>query len=182
MGTLDGYSGLFAEKGGFDIPSNWVVGVAIKPTPKLAVALDVQGIRYSEVKSIGNPMLPNLMTAALGTDNGAGFGWNDMTTVKAGVQYIGSSGWTMRGGYSYGKQPVPESEVLFNILAPGVISQHVTFGLSKDVSAKGTFNLSVMKALSNSVSGNNPLEVPGRQQVKLTMSEWEFELGYTIKF
>ena len=42
---------------------------------------------YSEVKSVGNPMLPNLQTARLGDDNGAGFGWKDMTTVKIGVQY-----------------------------------------------------------------------------------------------
>jgi long-chain fatty acid transport protein len=182
MGAFDGYSGLFAEKGGFDMPSNWVVGLAVKPTKRVALALDVQQIRYSEVKAIGNPMLPNLMTAALGTDNGAGFGWKDVTTVKTGVQYAGPAGYTLRAGYSFGKQPVPESEVLFNILAPGVVEHHVTFGMSKDLTAKGALNLAVMKALSKSVTGSNPLEVPGRQQIKLTMSEWEFELGYTMKF
>lgn len=182
MGKLDGYSGLFAQQGGFDIPSNWVVGVAIKPTPRVALALDVQGIRYSEVASIGNPMLPNLMSSPLGAANGAGFGWKDMTMVKTGVQYSGPAGWTLRGGYSYGAQPVPESEVLFNILAPGVIEHHVTAGLTKELGPKKAFHASIMRALSTSVTGTNPLEVPGRQKITLTMSQWEFELSYSVKF
>ena len=182
MGKFDAFSGLFAEQGGFDIPSNWVVGVAIRPTPSVDVAIDVQGVRYSEVKSVGNPMLPNLMSAPLGADNGAGFGWADMTTVKLGLQYRGTHGFTWRGGYSYGKQPVREAEVMFNILAPGVVEQHVTFGLSKAVGERSAFNMSVMRALSNSVSGPNPLEVPNRQQITLTMSQWEFEFGYSVKF
>jgi long-chain fatty acid transport protein len=182
MSRFTGYSGLFAQQGDFDIPSNWVVGIGVKPTPSVDIALDVQGVRYSEVRSIGNPMLPNLMTAPLGSDNGAGFGWQDMTTVKMGVQYRGAHGLTWRGGYSYGQQPVPPSEVLFNILAPGVIEQHVTAGLSKALGEKKAFHLSVMRALSHSVTGPNPLEVPGRQQISLTMSQWEFEVGYSIKF
>jgi long-chain fatty acid transport protein len=182
MTKFSSFSGLFAEQGGFDIPSNWVVGFAVKPTPAVDIAVDVQGVRYSEVKSIGNPMLPNLMTAQLGSDNGAGFGWQDMTTVKLGLQYRGPQGITWRGGYSYGQQPVPSSEVLFNILAPGVIEQHVTFGLSKALGERKAFHLSVMKALSHSVSGPNPLEAPNQQQIKLTMSQWEFEFGYSIKF
>ena len=97
-------------------------------------------------------------------------------------QYSGPAGWTLRGGYSYGAQPVPESEVLFNILAPGVIEHHVTAGLTKELGPKKAFHASIMKALSTSVTGANPLEVPGRQKITLTMSQWEFELVYSIKF
>lgn len=182
MGTFDGYSGLFAEKGGFDIPSNWVVGVAVKPTPRVAIAVDVQGIQYNEVASIGNPMLPNLMTAQLGTAGGAGFGWQNMTTVKVGLQYAGPAGWTWRGGYSHGAQPVPASEVLFNILAPGIIEQHVTFGASKQIGPRAGLHLAITRALSNSVTGPNPLEAPGQQTITLSMSQWEVELGYSLKF
>lgn len=182
MSAFSNYAGLYAEQGGFDVPSNWVAGVAIKPSPAVDIALDVQGIRYSEVKSIANPMLPNLQTAQLGNANGAGFGWQDMTTVKMGVQFRSGHGLTWRGGYSYGASPVQPSEVMFNILAPGVIEQHVTGGLSKTFGNGHALHLAVTKALSNSVTGPNPLEVPNGQQVKLTMSQWDLEFGYSIKF
>jgi long-chain fatty acid transport protein len=88
----------------------------------------------------------------------------------------------VRAGYSYGDQPVPESEMLFNILSPGVIEQHLSAGFTKAVGQKGALHLAVTRALSNSVSGPNPLEVSGRQQVTLTMDQWDFELGYSIRF
>ena len=65
--------------------ANWVVGVATDVVKDFTFALDVQQILYSGVKSINNPMIPNIMTAPLGADNGAGFGWKDMTIVKFGV-------------------------------------------------------------------------------------------------
>mgnify|MGYP000122623266 CR=1 FL=1 len=34
-------------------------------------------------------------TYLLGGDNGPGFGWQDMTVYKAGVQIAGSNGWTL---------------------------------------------------------------------------------------
>ncbi len=182
MTKFDNFSGLFAEHGGFDIPSNWVVGIAVKPAPVVDIAVDLQQVRYSEVKSIANPLLPNLMTAQLGDDNGAGFGWRNMTTLKTGAQYRGAHGFTWRGGYSYGRQPVPSSEVLFNILAPGVVEQHVTFGLSKEIGERKAINLAIMRALPHTISGPNPLEAPGQQQIALSMNQWEYEVSYSVKF
>jgi long-chain fatty acid transport protein len=182
MAKFDNFSGLFAQQGGFDIPSNWVVGIAVKPIPVVDVAVDLQQVRYSEVKSVGDPLLPNLMASQLGGEDGAGFGWQNMTTVKLGVQYRGTHGFTWRGGYSYGQQPVPSSEVLFNILAPGIIEQHVTFGLSKALGERKAFHVSVMRGLSHSVTGPNTLEAPNQQQITLSMNQWEYEVGYSIKF
>jgi hypothetical protein len=39
-----------------------------------------------------------------------------------------------------------------------------------------------MRALNGKVTGANPLEVPGRQQIKLSMNQWEYEVGYSVKF
>jgi long-chain fatty acid transport protein len=54
MGEFDEYAGLFAGQGDFDIPANWVVGVAIHPTAKVDIAFDVQQVYYSQVASVGN--------------------------------------------------------------------------------------------------------------------------------
>lgn len=182
MTELDDYKGLFAEQGGFDIPSNWTVGLAYKATPALTFVFDVQQIYYSDVKSINNPLLPNIMTSRLGDDNGAGFGWEDMTVYKIGAQWQSSKDWTWRAGYSYGKQPIPDSEVLFNILAPGVIEQHATVGLTKAIGNNQEIDFSLMRAFSKSISGPNPLEVPGQQKIELKMNQWEVAIAYSYKF
>jgi long-chain fatty acid transport protein len=178
MSDFDDYAGLFAEQGGFDIPSSWVVGIAVKPTEKLDIALDVQQVRYSEVAAVASPLLPNLAAARL--VGGAGFGWEDMTTLKGGVQLRTGEGWTWRAGYSYGSQPIPQSEVLFNILAPGVQEQHLTFGFTKAIRATQEISLAVMRSFSSHVSGANPLEVPGRQTIELKMDQWDFEVSWSF--
>jgi len=180
MGDFEEYSGLFAEQGGFDIPANWVAGIAIKPTENVDIAVDVQQVLYSGVASIAHPLLPNLMQSPLGTDAGAGFGWEDMTTIKGGVQLRAGEGWTWRTGYSYGSQPIPDSEVLFNILAPGVIEQHLTVGFSKLVKGSQEVSLAITRAFSKKVTGPNPLEVPGLQSIELKMDQWDFELSWSF--
>jgi long-chain fatty acid transport protein len=182
MQKFEKYKGLFAEGGDFDIPANWTVGVAIKPAESFTVAFDVQQIYYSNTESIGNPLLPNLMTARLGDDGGAGFGWRDVKAYKLGLQWAASPSLTLRAGYAYAKQPIPESEVLFNILAPGVIEQHVTAGFSAKVGERSKVNFSVVRALSKSVTGPNPLEAPGQQTIELKMDQWLFDLGLSFGF
>ncbi|MBK8596442.1 MAG: outer membrane protein transport protein [Holophagales bacterium] len=182
MGEFEEYAGLFAEQGGFDIPANWSVGISVFPSKSVSIAVDVQQIYYSDIASIGNPLLPNLMQAPLGADIGAGFGWEDVTAVKLGVQWEVSPAWTLRAGYAHCNNPVPESEVLFNILAPGVIENHATIGVSTLLSPKSKIHFALMRAFSSSVEGANPLEAPGQQKIKLTMDQWEAELGFSFGF
>jgi long-chain fatty acid transport protein len=182
MGELKKYAGLFAEQGGFDIPSNYTVGVAVHPSEALTFAVDVEKINYSEVKSIANPMMPNIMNAQLGNAGGAGFGWRDTTVYKLGVQWQATQNLTLRAGYNKCDQPIPESEVLFNILAPGVVEQHLTVGATQVLNANSALSFSLMRAFSKSITGPNPLEAPGAQTITLRMDQWDFELGYSHKF
>jgi long-chain fatty acid transport protein len=182
MSTFHEYSGLFAEKGGFDIPQTFTGGVAVKPADKLTLAFDVQWINYEGVKSVGNDFLPNLALAPLGTDTGAGFGWHDMTVYKTGLQYEASRDWTLRAGYSYGRQPIRENEVLINILAPGVMEHHVTAGVTRAVTKGQAINLAVVRAIPKSVVGPNNLEAPGQQSIELKMDQWEFDVSYSFGF
>jgi long-chain fatty acid transport protein len=179
MDKFGDYAGLFAEQGGFDIPANWTVGIAMG-FPGMGVAFDVQQILYSQVNSIANPLLPNLQEAQLGDDGGAGFGWEDMTIFKTGAWYMINSGWLFRGGYSYGGQPIPGSEVLFNILAPGVVEHHLSFGVSKDIMIDKEISFVVTRAFTGTVTGANPLEAPGQQTIELEMDQWEFGIGFSF--
>jgi long-chain fatty acid transport protein len=179
MGEFDDYAGLFAEQGAFNVPSTWTAGFAIKPTQNWAVMMDLQKMYYSDIKSINNPLLPNLMTARLGDEGGAGFGWRDMDVVKIGLQYDTLDRWVWRAGVSIGSQPIPASEVMFNILAPGVMEEHMAFGFTRKIGETMGLDFALMYAPEVEVSGPNPLEFPGAQQITLAMDQLEISLNYS---
>jgi long-chain fatty acid transport protein len=180
MSEFDRYAGLFAQQGDFDIPSSWTAGVAVMPHKDWTLLLDVKQILYSEIKAINNPMLPNLQISLLGYDDGAGFGWKDVLAVKFGAMFTGVEGWDFMAGYSYNQNPIPETEVMFNILAPAVVQNHVTAGFTKHIGTQNEVSLAFMYALDNSVTGENPLEYPGQQTIKIAMRQWQVEIGYAF--
>ena len=188
MDEFSDYAGLFAGQGDFDIPSNWVVGIAYESASGSVFMLDYQEILYSDVAAVSNPLLPALGLAfmgnpagLLGAATGPGFGWEDMSVIKAGYQWGTGQPWTWRVGFSTGDQPIPPSEVFFNILAPGVMEEHFTAGFSRAMGG-GELNLSFMYAPSVSVSGPNPLEAPGAQTIGLEMEQFDLEIGYSWGF
>ena len=55
-------------------------------------------------------------------------------------------------------KPVPDTEVVFNILAPAVVEDHITFGFTKTTGNGLEWNFNVMHALNASVSGPNTFD------------------------
>ena len=80
MSKLDKYAGLFAEEGGFDIPSNWQAGISYTIADKVTIMFDVKQIFYSQVKSIANPMNPMEMMAQV-PNMGSSFAINGLKTL-----------------------------------------------------------------------------------------------------
>jgi long-chain fatty acid transport protein len=159
MSKFDKYKGLFAEQGDFDMPENWNVGISIKPIPSTTVAIDYQRINYSGVKSISNSMrqaadAPNTnIPNTLGPDNGRGFGWSDIEVLKLGVEHAYSEKLTLRAGYSHSDNPIQARDVTFNIIAPGVVTDHYTLGFTYALDKVSEITMSYMHAQENSVSG-----------------------------
>jgi len=153
------YTDLFAEKGSFDTPANFGVGIAFKVTPDVTVGLDVTRTLYSGVRSVSNPG-PNTSGSpfpvsqavnALGKEAGLGFGWNNQTVYKAGIAYRYNSKWTFRGGYDYGKSPIPEDNgaILFNIVAPATVQSHGTVGFTYSPSRNIELTMSYIHAFTH---------------------------------
>lgn len=189
MQKFEKYSDLFAGHGSFDIPASITGGFAYKTTETSVLAFDVQHMWYSAVHSIGNPfsnlfqgMATHDPSYLLGGDNGPGFGWRDMTVYKLGYQWDASRDWTLRTGVAYGAQPLRSSEVLFNILAPGVQEWHFTLGCTKRMGKSGEVSFAAMYSPKKGVGGPNPLEAPGQQTIDLSMHQLEFELSWGKRF
>jgi long-chain fatty acid transport protein len=147
---FDEYAGLFAEQGGFDIPENYNLGVAWQATPAVKLALDYQRISYSDVNSIANQ---SLVPFPLGADNGPGFGWEDIDVWKLGAEYKYSQQLTLRAGWNHGDNPITPANVTFNILAPGVIEDHLTLGFTYTMASGDELTMSYMHGFSSDVSG-----------------------------
>ena len=202
MGEFDEYKGLFAEGGDFDIPSTYTLGASFDVGQTGVIVADYQRINYTDTKSLSNPISRltdgsclNALNATLlaggvetgasgagclGGSNGAGFGWEDIGIFKLGFQWTAANiDW--RVGYSHSDQPIPESETLFNILAPAVLQDHITAGMTLPVGKSQEFNLSVMYAPEEKVKGPNPFD-GGATQIEIEMSQIDIQAGWAWMF
>lgn len=156
-GRFDKYKGLFADSGSFDIPANYGVGVSYQPAKDWTLTADYQVIEYSGVKSIALPLSQLFTGNLLGSANGPGFGWKDTSVIKLGGLYQLNSALTLRAGYSHATQPVPPEQTFFNILAPGVVQDHVTAGFTWKASAHAEWSGFWTHGLNQSVNGQQSI-------------------------
>lgn len=193
MSRFDKYRGLFAESGDFDIPSNWNLGIAFQATPTVKVALDYQRINYSDTKSISDssqtlgcvpnpPVGPATGAGCLGGANGIGFGWQDVDVWKLGVEYGYSKNVVLRAGWNHGDNPIRGADVTFNILAPGVVQDHLTLGFTYTTPSGGEWTVAYMHAFENDVTGApNPVYFPAGGTEKINMNQNSLGIAYSWK-
>jgi long-chain fatty acid transport protein len=191
MGNFDEYKGLFAQEGGFDIPSSFTLGIALRPTPQWLIALDFQRIFYDDAPSVNNPstLIWNCAggqsSACLGGGDGAGFGWQNVDVWKLGVQYMMDSKWTFRAGYNRTDNPIGSRDVTFNILAPGVVQDQYTLGTTYALDKQSEITAAFMYAADNSVTGSSLLVgfgAPATTTETIAMKEYQFGIAYSRKF
>ncbi len=209
MTRFDRYRGLFAERGKFDIPEHYAIGLALRPTDNLTLVFDVQRIMFHSVRSVGNPgpdpanpssffptsfgcvsegPSPGDNTCALGRDKGMGFGWQNQFVYKAGIQYEYNPKWTFRVGYNYGKSPIPEDQIAFNLLAPATVEHHVTAGLSYRQSRSIEWTMNYMVALKNTIQGKTSFYPEGinnlddLEKPNAATSMYQHSLGLTFTY
>lgn len=142
---------LFATgNGGLDLAENYSVGVAYKTTPDLTLALDYMRINYGDVASIGTSTAQR------------GFGWKGIDVWKFGAQYKYNQNWTMRAGWNHGDNPINSADAFANIVAPGVIKDHLTMGTTYKTSTGGELTVAYTHGFENSVTGPNPYSTSGQ--------------------
>jgi long-chain fatty acid transport protein len=193
MSEFDDYDELFAEDGDLDIPANFTLGATFKATPDLKVSFDFQQIQYEGVNSISNsgPVFmappppapagpyPPCSSCLLGMDDGMGFGWEDINIYRIAAEYAYDSQWIFRAGYSWNDQPIPDSEVLFNALAPATIEKHMTFGFTFAPDKQSEYNFAYMHAFEKEVnSSQTAFGIPG----SIKMHQDSFDVSYSYKF
>ena len=186
MQEFDKYRGLFAERGDFDIPENYNAGIAFKASPQLTIAADYKRISYSDVASVGNSSkIVGAGAGQLGAGGASiGFGWQDVNVFKLGLEYQRNSQLLLRAGYNVTDNPIKASDVTFNILAPGVVEDHLTLGFTYRLDSSSEITMAYMHAFKNSVTGpsNNPNFPTGGATETISLSEDSLGISWGKKF
>ena len=186
MTDFDDYQELFAEGGNFDIPSNFQVGLAVRPLKSVQISFDYQRILYSGVNSISNvgaiasPSGPSIPAGSglLGADNGLGFGWKDINVYRLGFKYGHNEKLTFRAGYSWNDSPIADDQLLFNVIAPAVNTQHASIGMTYSPNMSSEWSIAYVHAFNDSQTQTvSALGIPAT----ISMHQHSIEVGYAWK-
>lgn len=180
MGSFDKYAGLFAEGGDFDIPQSVNAGLAVDLTPDFTVMFDYRWINYEGVASVSNS---TTAMAPLGADGGPGFGWEDVSAYKVGAEYRTES-VTWRLGYAHNNNPIGPEDVTLNILAPGVVTDHINGGFEWKLNDRHAIEFGVMYAPETTVSGIEvtPMGPNPGHTIELDMHQLDVTVGWKFYF
>jgi long-chain fatty acid transport protein len=179
------YRGLFAESGDFDVPESYAIGLNLSLSPRLNVIADAQRIRYSQVDAIANPFNYSALMAGnlFGAVRGQGFGWQDINVYKIGITYQTRPNLILRAGYSYNDQPIKADQTFLNILAPGVIQQHISLGATWQLDARQELSVAYTYGLKKKLNGKNSIPSAfAAGEANIEMDQHLLGIAYGFKY
>jgi len=109
------------------------------------------------------------------------FDWEDQWVTALGAEFRATPALTLRGGYNFGKSPVPDGTL--NPLFPATTEQHATLGAGWTF-AGNTVNLAIERAFSHTQSNptTDPNQNPFGSGAFVDHSQWTFSLGFARAF
>lgn len=152
-----------------DGPEQIAFGVALTPAKGLTVEINERFIRWSDI--FGSlPM--NLEGQEFATWN---FGWDDQWVTSVGVTYLMNDALTLRAGYNYGKSPVQNEDVDWNLVSTAIVEHHLSLGvgyrMTKNFSVNAGYGHAFEKEFTSPTSGNT---------IKMSEDWVDFEMSYSF--
>ena len=135
---------------GFEWPSAFGLGLSYHPEEKILLAFDIKYITWSDVMKdfkmsfTADDTPENNGFANLEMDATLFQNWKDQTVFSLGGAYKPTDPLTLRAGFNFAKNPVPDSYL--NALFPAIVESHLTFGLGYEFSQASLLNLSLTTA------------------------------------
>jgi long-chain fatty acid transport protein len=140
----------------FQWPATFGAGAAYQATEKLMLAADFKYIMWSQVMK----NFKMSFTADNTAENGGFAGlvmdatlfqkWEDQAVIAAGGSYRITNQLTLRAGFNYGKNPVPEKYL--NALFPAIVETHGTIGGGYEFNPNNQVNVSITTAFKKEVT------------------------------
>jgi long-chain fatty acid transport protein len=167
-----------ADVDGFTFASQAGVGIAWRPAEDWVLALDVK--RYFWDSAI------DTITVTATDPDVAGappeivlpfvFNWEDQWVIALGGDYRASDRLTLRAGYNYGENPVPDETL--NPLFPANTEHHLSAGFSWLSGAK-VYEFAIERAFENDQTNNNPdpMVNPFGPGSRVSHEQWTVSFG-----
>ncbi|MEP7108802.1 MAG: outer membrane protein transport protein [Ferruginibacter sp.] len=141
---------------------------------KIDAAVDYRFVNYKNTEGFKAKDWTN--TAAI-----AGFGWNNISIISAGIQYKGVNKFPIRAGYTYSSNPVSSELAFFSTPATAVIKNAFQLGFGYEINNRITLNTAYHHGTSGGstsgpllnpmmISANNPYGAVPNSNVSYKMT------------
>lgn len=105
-----------------DFPQQASFGVAFRPVENWTISADIKWIDWSDTMN----------ELAVRGPSGYRFdmdpGWDDQTVFALGAEWNVTKDFALRAGFNYAESPIDESNAANNLILPGIVEEHFTFG------------------------------------------------------
>ncbi len=172
-----------AKVTGFTWPAQIGGGVEVRPLSRVMLAGDVRRYLWNHaMKQITvTGTNPSSSQAQSTITMPFLFNWKDQWVVNAGAEFAATPEFTVRGGYNYGKSPVPDETL--TPLFPATTLHHATggftwtrFGNSVTLAVERAFNAEQINR------NTNPLVNPFGAGMCVDHAQWTFSAGFGRSF
>ncbi|MDT8387694.1 MAG: outer membrane protein transport protein [Thiogranum sp.] len=171
----------------FQWPATWAVGMQFQATPSFTLVADVKQLLWEDVMDAFTMTFKADQTqASPGAAGIAGTSltsslyqrWEDQTVYQIGGAWRATPALTLRAGYNYAKNPVPDE--FLNALFPAIVEQHLTAGFGYHFDDARSIDFSLVKGLEKSATNpGNGTTIPA---VESNHGQLNFQFIYTHRF
>lgn len=157
-----------------DFPQQAALGIAVRPNDAITVSADLKWIDWSDTMDKLSVKGPNGINVAMDP------GWDDQTVYALGVAWDVMPKLVLRAGYNYAKAPFSDSEVSRNLILPGVVESHYTFGGDYQVNNHWDvgFHYMYVPEVSFKAPANDPMAP--NSEVSLSEQSLGVNIGYSF--
>lgn len=182
---LDEYRGLIANRGSFDVPANFSVGFGWRPRPGVTIGGDIQQIYFKNIPAMANGVsnsVSNPPNDPMGSRNGTGFHWKNVTTYRLAFAWETTDRLTLRIGGAYGRHSTrgdDANSASLNLFAPNPRWQ-ATVGGTWSITKSSDVHLAYGRYMDSHFEGDSAigaLGIGGRESIDPHVNT--FLIGYS---
>lgn len=172
-----------------NFPQSIGFGVSYKVAENLNLAFDLEWLNwesaFDEMKlnlSNGNNSNINTMLGNEGNfEMTFPLNWENSIIVKVGGEYLATDALTLRFGYAYGSNPVPESTI-FPVF-PAIVENHITLGGSYKFTPAFALHLAYEMVMNNELTAENESLIANEYNASTSeLATNLFHISFTYNF
>lgn len=180
MSNMKKYKGFLANHR-IDVPAKISGGISYRILPCLVAAFDVEFLQWTKVKSLANKLLHDGSLELLGTSHGPGFGFDNQTFYRFGIEWQANDQWAFRTGFRYANTPVKESQAIVNGLTIDLVERFWTAGATYNINDCNEVSLAFAYGFEHSLRGPIPA-IFGGGTIKLKEQKYALGLAWGYKY